>query len=324
MATNVAAAHDRSDRDVVISVILVCLNAEQWLEEALQSLFSQTHRSVELIVIDGGSTDRTLPILTQYRQQIATLVSEPDQGIYDAMNKGLFLAGGELIYFLNSDDALYDDGVLAALAAASVAYPDVDVFYGDALLVYEGGREVLSRYPNILLWEFFRGRTLCHQATIARRSAFERVGGYDPGYRLAGDFAWILKSRWEHDLHYRYLPLTICRFRMGGSHGTPSSTTLLRSERERAVASHVRGRYRFLSSHDDRRVSLRGLLVGDPAYAVRSNGRGIAGLLASLANNIRQTNRLRWHLLKVWGYRMLRGSSGPVHSTDPGCRQEGR
>lgn len=232
-----------------ISVVTVCLNAQQRLEAAIRSLLGQNYRNYEHIVIDGGSTDDTLEILERYRDGITTLISEPDGGIYDAMNKGIQLASGHILYFLNADDALYDDNVFVDVIAAFGRFPQADVLYGDAQLLYPDGRRKLATYPKVLTWRHFRDRTLCHQSVFTKRSAFARVGLFETSYRLAADFAWILKSIWEHDLNYQYQPQTFCTFYMGGGHSAADMQFRLKRERETAIKQYVAGRFDFVGSY---------------------------------------------------------------------------
>lgn len=275
----------------LISVVTVCFDAADSLERTIRSLLSQTYLRFEYIVVDGGSTDGTLGILGRYRDRISTLVSEPDCGIYHAMNKGVLLARGEWIYFLNADDSFHDDGVLALFAELEKRCPEAEVIYGDALLSYPDGSSRLSRYPGLITWEHLATRSLCHQAMFTRRSAFERVGLYDPSYRLAGDYAWLLKSIWRHDLNYRYLPFTVCRFSMAGEHLLTQNASLLQQERERAAREEVAGRFDFIGSYQRKRITLGALLGGDPDLPCHCQ---------------RETFRLVGHLFRYGLHRMLR------------------
>lgn len=249
-----------------ISVITVCLNAEKTIEATLQSLGRQTYRHFEHIVIDGASRDGTLALLDRYRESISLVISEPDHGIYDAMNKGIKCAGGEIIYFLNADDTLFDSSTLENAAAMFNRFPMADVIYGDACLIYPDGRTAIATYPPKLSWDHFKDRTLCHQSVFTKRSAFDRVGLFDTSYQLAGDFAWIIDSIWNYDLNYQYTNLVLSCFSMGGSHGALQESGLLERERKTAIDQHIRNRINFIGSYQQSRVTVFALTIDDPVF----------------------------------------------------------
>lgn len=197
------------------SIVTVCWNSEQVLPSAICSLAAQTYREYEWIVIDGASTDRTLDLVRSFDAAPAVVVSEKDAGIYDAMNKGVAQASGDYLFFLNSDDSLYDKHVLARAAEALDAAPDVDLLYGS--VVYEHAeRRVLRTFAHIngasLLFE-----DLCHQAVFARRSLFSRVGGFNCRFRLNADYDWLLRV-FRSGAHTRCVDLRVARFKVGGAH----------------------------------------------------------------------------------------------------------
>src|SRR5512139_2191450 len=117
----------------LVSVVTVCYNAAGTIAATLDSVRAQTWRPLESVVVDGGSKDGTLDIVARYADVTGTVVSEPDGGIYDAMNKGIDLARGDILHFLNADDSFVDDGVIEAALAVFIAEPEVDLVYGDAV-----------------------------------------------------------------------------------------------------------------------------------------------------------------------------------------------
>lgn len=197
------------------SIVTVCWNSEQVLPGAMRSLAAQTCRDYEWVVIDGASTDRTLDLVRSFDAAPAVVVSEKDAGIYDAMNKGVARAGGDYVFFLNSDDALYDENVLARVAAELDAAPDTDLLYGSVVYERTDGR-VLRTFAHIdgtsLPFE-----DLCHQAVFARRSLFSRVGGFDCRFRLNADYDWLLRV-FRSGAHTRCIDLRVARFTVGGAH----------------------------------------------------------------------------------------------------------
>lgn len=183
------------------SIITVCRNAADTIEDTLQSVTSQSYHHVEYIIIDGASTDGTLAVIERYRECIARVVSEPDGGLYDAMNKGLRLATGDYVCFLNAGDRLHEGDTLARMVHTLQAFqPDVtmdtlpDVIYGETALVRADGhflRMRRLRAPRVLTWKSFRlGMLVCHQAFFARR---DLACSYDLSYRFSADFDWCIR-----------------------------------------------------------------------------------------------------------------------------------
>ncbi len=171
-----------------ISVITVCLNAGATIERTIRSVRAQTGVSIEHILIDGGSTDATMDIVAHYRDGFATVVSERDRGLYDAMNKGLALARGDFTGFLNADDAFAGPGVLASLAAAAARIGG-DAAIGDVLQVDALDRPArMIRGDRVPARKLHRGIAPPHPAFYARTDALRAAGGFDTSYRRAADF----------------------------------------------------------------------------------------------------------------------------------------
>lgn len=188
------------------SVITVCYNAEATLEDTIQSVISQTYHHVEYIIVDGASKDRTMDIVNRYRDRIAVVVSEPDKGLYDAMNKGIRLATGDYLCFLNAGDSFHEDDTLQQMVHSIHTLQLPDVLYGETELVDHEGHFLRMRRlqaPERLTWKSFRqGMLVCHQAFFPRR---DLVMPYDLRYRFSADFDWCIKimkkSKVLHNTH---------------------------------------------------------------------------------------------------------------------------
>ena len=188
------------------SIITVTYNAEKVLEDTIQSVIAQTYHHFEYIIIDGASKDTTPKIIEKYRPYIHTLVSEPDKGIYDAMNKGLALATGDYLCFLNAGDSLREDDILMRMVQSIHSKELPDVLYGETALVDEQRHFLRMRRlsaPETLTWKSFKqGMLVCHQAFFAKRSLAEP---YDLRYRYSSDFDWCIrimkKSKTLHNTH---------------------------------------------------------------------------------------------------------------------------
>lgn len=177
------------------SIITITYNASQWLERTVLSVLSQSYPAIEYIIIDGASTDGTLDIIRQYASGIATWVSEPDKGLYDAMNKGLKRATGDYVWFINAGDTLYTADTVQKIAASlkkDVSLPDI--LYGETMIVDAEGRQRGMRRlkaPEQLTWKSFRmGMLVCHQSFIAKR---ELAPLYNTEYRLVADYDWCIR-----------------------------------------------------------------------------------------------------------------------------------
>lgn len=189
-----------------LSIITVTYNAEQVLETTLQSVISQTYHHIEYILIDGASKDRTLAIAEKYRDRIQLLISEPDRGLYDAMNKGIALATGEYVCFLNAGDSFHQDDTLQQMMQSIKGRELPDVLYGETALVDSKGHFLRMRRlsaPEVLTWKSFRqGMLVCHQAFIARRTLMQP---YNLSYRYSADFDWCIhilkKAETVHNTH---------------------------------------------------------------------------------------------------------------------------
>lgn len=191
------------------SIITVTYNAGAVLEDTIQSVITQTYRNVEYIIVDGDSKDHTLDIINRYREHIHTLVSEPDKGLYDAMNKGIRLATGDYLCFLNAGDELHEDDTLQLMVHSITGTELPDVLYGETAIVDEEGHFLRMRRlsaPEDLNWKSFKdGMIVCHQAFFPRRELAEP---YDLRYRFSADFDWCIRiMKKSHTLHNTHLTL---------------------------------------------------------------------------------------------------------------------
>ena len=176
----------------VLSVITIVYNNARDIERTLLSALNQTYNAIEYIVIDGASNDGTLEIIKRYESRIAKLISEKDKGIYDAMNKGLALATGDYVIFMNSGDEFYAADTVTKVFATA---PDADIYYGETEMVNDE-RESLGqrrhKAPAKFNWRSFKyGMSVSHQAIYIKRSLVEP---YDPKYQLSADIDWIIRA----------------------------------------------------------------------------------------------------------------------------------
>jgi len=197
-----------------ISIITVCFNCEGLIERTIKSVIEQTYTNVQYIIIDGGSTDNTLSIIKNYENNIDVLVSERDNGIYDAMNKGLEYATGDLIYFLNAGDYLYNNDVLQNIIEGLNANPGSDIIYGDQIYYDDTTEQRRSNYyaniPQLLL------NGCCHQTIFAKKSTFIKCGNFNSNYKVYGDLDWLLRALIGSNLKMTYIGIPIVYYLRGG------------------------------------------------------------------------------------------------------------
>ncbi len=200
-----------------VTIVTVCYNAAKTIADCVASVQAQQGVDIEHIIIDGGSSDGTLQRLAPFRERISVVVSERDNGIYDAMNKGLARATSDITGFLNADDLFAGPTVLARLMNAYNA-AETDVVFGDVDQINYSGR-VVRRFRG----DCFRPDRITsgimppHPATYIKTDLMRRAGGFDASYRVGGDFDMVLRLFLLHNARWAYLPETIVRMRIGGA-----------------------------------------------------------------------------------------------------------
>jgi len=207
---------DNSERinNPQITIITVVYNGEKLIEKTIQSVINQTYSNLEYIIIDGNSIDKTIDIIKKYNKQIYYWLSEPDKGLYDAMNKGLQLATGNYICFLNAGDEFYSTDTLEQVFSKIPNEPDI--IYGETIIMDNEGKELGYRRlkaPVTLTWESFKdGMLVCHQSIYIKRELTEP---YNLKYKISADFDWVLKALKKAKKIYNS-NLTLTKFLDGG------------------------------------------------------------------------------------------------------------
>ena len=228
----------------LITVVTIVYNGAKVIERTIQSFLQQDRSDCEYVVVDGGSKDGTQEILRKYAASIDVCVSEPDQGIYDAMNKGLRRARGEWVYYLNCGDSLAGPDVLRQVSS-TLRQTKRSIVAGSVLVNLPGEPEV--RFPLPITQkssarQLFQAH-LCHQALFVRRSAYCEQGGFDPSYRLFADFDICLKIISETG-GFEPIGLDIACFDLSGATSDPRNSLRLYRESERIFATVREGRSR--------------------------------------------------------------------------------
>ena len=219
--------------DVIrITVITVCYNSAATILDALESVSAQTHANVEHIVIDGASTDGTLELLRQWRKHPIRLVSEPDSGIYNAMNKGFSLATGEVVGFLNSDD-LYADASVLSQVAATFGDSRLEACYADLVYVNKKDDRIIRYWASadFVAGAFGRGWCPPHPTFYARRRVINALGPFNESLKMAADFDFMLRYLEVGGIRSKYVPRVWVRMRIGGK-TNESLRNILQQNRE--------------------------------------------------------------------------------------------
>ncbi|MEK7149424.1 MAG: glycosyltransferase family 2 protein [Patescibacteria group bacterium] len=202
-----------------ISIITVCYNSAKTIKQAIKSVLSQTYSNIEYIVIDGGSTDGTLEIINKYRDKIAKFVSEPDKGIYDAMNKGLKLATGDIIGILNSDDFYTDEFVLEKVAK-KFEETNSDCLWGDLVYVDRNNIGKIIRFWKSSEYregKFKMGWHPPHPTFFARKEIYNKYGLFNLNFKIAADIEIMLRFLEKFKISSAYIPEILIKMRTGGT-----------------------------------------------------------------------------------------------------------
>lgn len=201
-----------------VSVVTVVYNCVNTIQGCIKSVLGQDYDDVEYIVVDGGSKDGTLDVIKQYEGRIAKFVSEKDNGIYDAMNKGIKMATGDVVGILNADDFFYSEDTVSKIATAFKNNPKLEATIADIVFVNEENDRILRHYsakrwrPTKFAWGYMPP----HPSFFCKRELFEKLGYYKTDYKIAADYELLIRYLLFGKINYRYLPIITTRMRMGG------------------------------------------------------------------------------------------------------------
>lgn len=202
-----------------VSIITVCFNSAKTIRDTIESVLSQDYPSIEYIVIDGGSSDETVAIIKEYAGRISVIISEKDRGIYDAMNKGIALANGEIVGMLNSDDIYINEHAVSELMK-TMDDSKADSVFADLVIVDPLDLSKVLRYydssyftPN----KFRFGWMPAHPTFFVKKSLYDKVGPYSLDYKISADYEMLIRLLWVQKASYAYLQKPIVRMRYGGA-----------------------------------------------------------------------------------------------------------
>ena len=204
---------------MIVTIITVCYNRKATIEKAIKSVLNQTHKDIEYIIIDGNSTDGTKEIIESYRDRISTYISEPDKGMYDAINKGLKLATGDAIGFMHSDDEFYDDTVVESVVKRFNSDASIDGVYGDGVYVSNDQEERLIRDRiggNFSIKKIKEGWLPLHPTVYLKKATIDKYGLYSLDFKIASDTEFLIRYLYKYKIKMSYVNAYFVRMRMGG------------------------------------------------------------------------------------------------------------
>lgn len=205
-----------------ISIITATFNSEKTIRDTIESVLNQSDDDIEYIVKDGGSTDKTLDICREYESRFGgrmKIISAPDKGIYDAMNKGFEAASGDIVGILNSDDFFTTNDVIAKVAEAFATDDSLDAVYGDIHFVNDDNLKKCTRYFSSRYfrpWMLRFGFMPAHPSFYCKKTVFEKYGMYDLQYRTSSDFEMMVRLLWNSKIKTKYLNMDFVTMRTGG------------------------------------------------------------------------------------------------------------
>lgn len=203
---------------IKISIVTVCFNSQATIEDTIRSVLGQTHPSVEHIIVDGKSSDATMDIVNRYREKLGKVISEPDLGAYDAMNKGIALASGDVVGILNADDVYATPEALSSVASA-FEKPGIEACYADLVYVDRHDMSKIVRYWQSTEFRpglFRTGWMPAHPTFFVRRKVYERLGTFDLEFSLQSDFELTMRFLEVHRIQSAYMPRILVKMRTGG------------------------------------------------------------------------------------------------------------
>jgi glycosyltransferase involved in cell wall biosynthesis len=288
----------------LISIITIIYNDVQHVEETIKSVIQQSLKNIEYVVIDGGSTDGTVDVIKKYNKGIDSWISEPDEGIYDAMNKGIFASTGDWIIFVNSGDYFVHSEVLSAIDSFLRSQVE-DILSGLVKVVDERGKWLGYRHPykSSINSQIKNGNTIAHQATFVRRAVFEKIGVFNTKYKIQGDYDFWLRC-FDAGVGIKRISNDICCFRIAG----------LSSSRE-AYRNSIKEKYAALisNSYISRTQGQAGFLKEIMSFRFKSYLRIVLGRKISERISVYNLRRISSDLKIVFDLSISGATRAGVH-----------
>lgn len=216
-----------------LSIITVVYNNERTIRDALESVLGQSYKDIEYVIIDGNSSDKTIEILNSFNDKLGYFVSEKDAGIYDAMNKGVLAATGDVIGILNSDDLYQDATVIESVINQFIEDPTLDIVYGDLVYVKSDNlNKVVRNWKSNSYYDNFfdNGNVPPHPSLFVKRRVYEVAGLFNLDFKLAADYEFMLRIFKKHNFRSRYTNMVIVKMRLGGATNKSFSNIIMQNK----------------------------------------------------------------------------------------------
>ena len=234
-----------------ISIITAVFNNKEFIENCIQSVAAQTYKDIEYIIIDGGSKDGTLDIIRKYAERgvINKWVSEPDNGMYDALNKGIKMAEGEVIGFLHSDDIFAHERVIERVAQTFMQDNNIDGIYGDLIYINKNCNKIIRYWKagRFTRDSFNYGWMPPHPTLFIKKEIYEKYGYFRTKFKISADYDLILRFIWKHQIRVVYIPEVLIKMRVGGKSNKNIKNLLLKSFEDYKVIKENRVKGGFVT-----------------------------------------------------------------------------
>jgi glycosyltransferase len=230
-----------------VSVITAVFNNKQQIGDCIRSVLFQSFQEIEYIIIDGGSTDGTLDVIKGYSSRISKWTSEPDRGIYDALNKGLGMATGDIVSFLNADDIYAKDYVIDKVVSRMTGH-SADCCYGDLLYVDKNNTDRIIRYWKSEPYKkelFYWGWMPPHPTFFARREIYDRYGYFNTAFTISADYELMLRFMVRHEISTHYIPEVLVKMRTGGASNRSLKNLIIKTAEDYKAwkVNNLKGRF---------------------------------------------------------------------------------
>jgi glycosyltransferase involved in cell wall biosynthesis len=220
-----------------LSIITINYNNAHGLNKTIKSVLEQGFDDYEYIIIDGGSTDKSTSIIKKYANHLTYWVSESDKGIYNAMNKGLKVAAGDYVLFMNSGDSLYNSSVLEEVFSL-INIAD-DLVYGNVMLSNEKNKwQRLQEHPETLPFSFFYNQTICQQACFLKRTLFDNIFSFNEEYKIVADWEFLIYAIYIHKITYKKIDVIIAKYDMQGISSVHDYREISNKERDQTIKKY--------------------------------------------------------------------------------------
>lgn len=222
-----------------VSIITSCYNRGYCIKDTIESVCRQDHSNIEYIIVDGASSDDTMEIVNSYKEKISIIISEPDTGIYNAINKGIEIATGDIVGLMHSDDVFFSDNVISSIVKA-FKNNDADLVYGNGIYVSAKTNRVVRNWISGTFHpaKIVRGWLPLHTTVYIKKSLLDKYGLYDESFKISADSEFLLKYLYELNLNIFYLNKYVVRMGMGGASTTLSKTFTKWREDKRLYEKH--------------------------------------------------------------------------------------